>query len=74
MALQQNGELHKQQRLRAHEPGLRGQLYDIPYLAPGRMRSISGLRVQEKGTYGLRLSSSDIGKLSAPLIVSFPNS
>ena len=60
MALQEDGQLHKQRRLRAHEPGIRGQLHEVPYLAPSR--SISGLRMQEKGTYGLRLMSLDMGK------------
>jgi len=60
MALQEDGQLHKQRRLRAHEPGIRGKLHEVPYIAPGG--SISGVRMQEKGTYGLRLMSLDMGK------------
>ena len=60
MALQEDGQLHKQRRLRGHDPGLRGQLHEAPYIAPGG--SISGLRMQEMGTYGLRLMSLNMGK------------
>jgi len=60
MVLQEDGQLHKQRRLRAHEPGIRGQLLEVPYLALGR--SISGLRMEENGTYGIRLMSLDMSK------------